>query len=166
MVLTLDPNGPSLMKRREQRRFGSQTWSFQMAARPVTVSAPVAKRTAAAPKNTAKAATRKSALLPEGTDESADDITFDDAPAAPAKRTAPKATAKPATTSKPAAKKGGSRTITFVLEKETPGAGQYCEVDSDGKKLGIKEACMGKPYLRKDQVGGVLPKKFTAIIEW
>ena len=55
------------------------------------------------------------------------------------------------------------KTLTFALEKETPGAIRYLEVDKNGDKA--KPFMVGTLYLRKDQVDGT-PAKVTVTVEY
>jgi hypothetical protein len=52
----------------------------------------------------------------------------------------------------------------FALEKETPGAVKYQEVDANGAKL--KEGYLiGSLYLRKDKLNGNVPQVLKVTVE-
>ena len=52
-------------------------------------------------------------------------------------------------------------TATFVLERETPGAVRYMEVDAKGQQLKGNDGVMGTFYIRKTALKGATPKGFT-----
>jgi hypothetical protein len=51
--------------------------------------------------------------------------------------------------------------LTFMLEKETPGAVQYKEVDTEGKRKPIFEATIGTLYVRKSAMPHGIVKALT-----
>lgn len=55
--------------------------------------------------------------------------------------------------------------IKFALEKETPGAVRYMEVNSDGDKVTNADgAKIGSLYIRKDALKGTVPKGLRVTI--
>lgn len=80
-----------------------------------------------------------------------------------------KKTTKTATPA-PAAKRkaSGSKdviTVNFTLERETPGAVRYMEVDDNGEQLEIADgAKIGTLYIRKSALGGGIPDSIEIVI--
>jgi len=61
------------------------------------------------------------------------------------------------------------KTINFVLEKETPGALRYQEVDPCGGTFRAPNApgCnIGPLYIRKTAFGNEQPQKISITIDW
>lgn len=55
---------------------------------------------------------------------------------------------------------------TFVLEKQTPGAIRFMEVDDAGQKLKTSDgAKIGTIYVRKTALGDTVPQKISVIID-
>jgi len=64
-----------------------------------------------------------------------------------------------------------SKTVTFTLERETPGALRYAEVDGkSGKPIDLKgpkgmdAAVVGTLYIRKAALDGKMPKSLSITI--
>ena len=63
--------------------------------------------------------------------------------------------------------KGSKLTINYAVEKTTPGAVRYIEVDSSGAQLkgdadGAKAPTI---YFRKAALGGEIPQRLTVTVE-
>lgn len=60
------------------------------------------------------------------------------------------------------------KTVKFQLEKQTPGALRYAEVDDTGKaiKSDIQGALIGSLYLRKAAMDGDMPQAFTITLNF
>jgi len=59
----------------------------------------------------------------------------------------------------------GNVTVTMVLEKETPGAIRYMEVDAEGNQVTMAEgAKIGTLYMRKVAFGKAVPKSITVSV--
>ena len=49
-------------------------------------------------------------------------------------------------------------TLMFSFEYETKGSARFFETDKDGNRLNYKDATIPTLYLRKDKLGGKIPK--------
>ena len=64
----------------------------------------------------------------------------------------------------------GSKTVTFVIERETTGALRYAESDAKGKPIDLKgpkgmdAAVVGTLYIRKAALDGKMPKSLSITI--
>ena len=56
------------------------------------------------------------------------------------------------------------KTIYMRLEKSTPGAIQYKEVDDNDKVIPQKDAVVGSLYVRKDKIKGTIPEFIKVVI--
>lgn len=57
--------------------------------------------------------------------------------------------------------------VPFVLEKETPGAYRFKEVDADGKAIeGMDNVVVGTLYVRKSAIKGTCPGRLFVNISW
>ena len=61
-----------------------------------------------------------------------------------------------------------TKTVKFKLEKLTPGALRYAEVDETGNpvKGDVNGALIGSLYLRKAAMGNDVPKQFTVTLSF
>jgi hypothetical protein len=61
-----------------------------------------------------------------------------------------------------------TKTVKFALEKLTPGALRYAEVDDEGKTIkgDANGALIGSLYLRKAAMGNEVPKQFSVTINF
>lgn len=56
-------------------------------------------------------------------------------------------------------------TINMLLEKETPGALRYAEVNERGEQIDANSgAKIGTLYIRKSGLGGAVPKAITVAV--
>ena len=51
--------------------------------------------------------------------------------------------------------------LYFKIEKQTPGAVQYKELDANGAKQSVALSTIGTLYLRKSALGGNIPEDVT-----
>ena len=55
--------------------------------------------------------------------------------------------------------------ITMALECETAGAVRYEEINEAGVPLDMREAVIGRLYMRKHAIGVVIPREITVTVE-
>lgn len=61
---------------------------------------------------------------------------------------------------------GKQTTLNFALEKTTPGAVRFQEVDAAGEKITISAGAMiGTLYVRKTALNGVIPQHLKVTVE-